>query len=259
MAEEMKLYPQCAHCDAYVCMSDMQTGKMREGEKPEYCPLLTKEDVLKRSIELYDEPDNHKMAYIAAVQEFENYEWLPGRKLKTNITRIEEIMDFAKKMGYRKLGMAFCAGLKYEAGIADQIFRAKGFDFVSVCCKCSSTPKERIGLSDHQKIRGPGMIEIMCSPISQALVLNDEKVELAILMGLCVGHDTLFMKYLECPVTVLAVKDRVFGHNPIQALYLSQGPYYRRLLQEEPYDSEVFPYKEHGRYDDMIKAVEKAD
>lgn len=254
MAEQKKLYPQCGICDAYVCMSDIRTGQMREGEEPEYCPLKNKEEVIKRSLELYDEPENRRMAYVSAVQEFQNYEWLPERKLKTNITRIEEIMDFAKKMGYKKLGLAFCAGLKYEAKIAHQIFLAKGFDVVSVCCKSAATPKERIGLGEHQKIRGPGTVEIMCSPITQVLLLNDEKVDLAILMGLCVGHDTLFIKYLERPVTVLAVKDRVFGHCPIMALYLSQGPYYGRLLVEEPYESEVFPYKEHGRYDDMMEA-----
>ena len=70
----------------------------------------------------------------------------------------------------------------------------------------------------------------MCSPITQAMVLNDEKVDLAILLGLCVGHDTLFIKYCEVPVTVMASKDRIFGHCPIMGLYLSQGPYYSRLL-----------------------------
>jgi len=121
------------------------------------------------------------MAYTSAVQEFQNYEWLPGRKMRTCITRIEEIMDFAKKIHYRKLGLAYCAGLRYEAKLAAQIFLAKGFELASVCCKCSSTPKEEVGLSEEQKIRGPGTIEMMCSPITQAMLLNDAKVDLAVL------------------------------------------------------------------------------
>ena len=70
----------------------------------------------------------------------------------------------------------------------------------------------------------------MCSPIAQAEVLNHMKVDLAIMLGLCIGHDTLFIKYCRVPMTVLAVKDRVFGHNPLAALYLSSSPYYGRLM-----------------------------
>ena len=47
-------------------------------------------------------------------------------------------------------------------------------------------------------------------------------------VGLCVGHDALFNKYSEAPVSALIVKDRVTGHNPAAALYLSDG-YYKKL------------------------------
>jgi len=52
--------------------------------------------------------------------------------------------------------------------------------------------------------------------------------ELNVLVGLCVGRDSLFFRYSEAPVTVLMVKDRVTGHNPAAALYTSES-YYRRL------------------------------
>jgi uncharacterized metal-binding protein len=45
-----------------------------------------------------------------------------------------------------------------------------------------------------------------------------------------VGHDSLFMKHSEVPVTVLAVKDRVLGHNPLAAVYLADGYYRERLF-----------------------------
>jgi len=61
-------------------------------------------------------------------------------------------------------------------------------------------------------------------------VLNAAEVDLAILLGLCIGHDTLFIKYCRVPMTVLAVKDRVFGHNPMAALYLANTGYYGRLM-----------------------------
>jgi uncharacterized metal-binding protein len=60
---------------------------------------------------------------------------------------------------------------------------------------------------------------VSCNPIGQALLLNKVKTEFNIIVGLCVGHDTLFIKYSEAPVTVLIAKDRRFGHNPAVALY----------------------------------------
>jgi uncharacterized metal-binding protein len=53
-----------------------------------------------------------------------------------------------------------------------------------------------------------------------------------IIVGLCVGHDMLFTKYSDAPVTTLVTKDRVTGHNPVSVLY-GQNFYYRRLLTEQ--------------------------
>jgi len=71
----------------------------------------------------------------------------------------------------------------------------------------------------------------MCSPITQAAVLNRVKTEFNIVFGLCVGHDSLFMHYSDALCTVLVAKDRVTGHNPLAALNLHQS-YYRRLKKE---------------------------
>ena len=40
-----------------------------------------------------------------------------------------------------------------------------------------------------------------------------------LMLGLCVGHDSMFLKYSEALVSVIAVKDRLLGHNPLAALY----------------------------------------
>ena len=66
--------------------------------------------------------------------------------------------------------------------------------------------------------------------ILQAKLLNREKTELNVVIGLCVGHDSLFYKYSEAPVTTLVAKDRVLAHNPVGALYQADK-YYRKLLQ----------------------------
>lgn len=130
-------------------------------------------------------------------------------------------------MNYRKLGLVFCVGLRKEAGAVEGFLSSCGFDVVSCVCKIGRVPKEAIGIRDDQKIRIGGF-ESMCNPIAQALLLNDEKTEFNIMMGLCVGHDSLFMKYAEAPCTVLAVKDRVLGHNPLAAVY-TMDSYYRSL------------------------------
>jgi uncharacterized metal-binding protein len=133
-------------------------------------------------------------------------------------------------MGYRKLGVAFCAGLHKEAAALNQILEAQGFEVVSVVCKAGCTPKETIGIGDEDKVR-IGEFESMCSPIAQAMLLNEENTDFNILLGLCVGHDSLFLKYAQAYSTVLVTKDRVLAHNPAGALYTS-GSYYERMLRK---------------------------
>jgi uncharacterized metal-binding protein len=161
------------------------------------------------------------------VQEFQCYERLPDG-LRTKLPRIEELIQFARKCGYKKLGLAHCGGLAYEAGLLTEILENNGFEVVSVQCKTGAVPKERIGVKPEEKIVGPEAWETMCNPIVQAMIINKSKVDLAIMLGLCIGHDTLFIKYCDVPLTVLAVKDRVLGHNPLAALYAGET-YYKRL------------------------------
>lgn len=67
----------------------------------------------------------------------------------------------------------------------------------------------------------------MCNPIMQAKVLAEQGTDFNIVIGLCVGHDTLFLKHSEAPTTVMIVKDRVLGHNPVMALYTANTMYSR--------------------------------
>jgi len=143
-------------------------------------------------------------------------------------SRVREIIEFSRRAGFSRLGLAFCVGLRREAAAAGNIFRENGFTVFSVICKSGSAPKEEIGLRDEEKVR-PGQFEAMCNPVAQAKILNETGTELNILLGLCVGHDSLFIKYSLAPVTVLAVKDRVLAHNPLGALYATH--YYHAKLK----------------------------
>jgi uncharacterized metal-binding protein len=59
-------------------------------------------------------------------------------------------------------------------------------------------------------------------------LLNRAGCELNVVMGLCVGHDSLFTRQSHGLVTTLVTKDRVLGHNPVAALHLAES-YYRRV------------------------------
>ena len=217
--------PECAECTKVVCTSE------HYGEGSPNCPTKTKREVIKRAVAEYKKPKIREFARQASIQELGCYMNLPEGMTPRN-PRVEEVAQFARKMGYKKLGIAFCTGLREEAKTLTKILENRGFDVVSVCCKAGGIPKETIGIMQEQKIKGPGTWETMCSSITQAEILNSEKTEFNIVVGLCVGHDSLFFKYAQAPTTVLVAKDRVFGHNPAMGLYLS-GSYYRKLMRKE--------------------------
>jgi uncharacterized metal-binding protein len=131
------------------------------------------------------------------------------------LTRLEELILFCKKMKFKRVGIAFCIGLSAEAEIVHEIL-TRDFEVHSVCCKVGGTDKGDLGLV---KIRDPGAHETMCNPLGQAAILNAEGTELNIIIGLCIGHDILFTEHSDAPVTTLAVKDRVLAHNPLGAVY----------------------------------------
>jgi uncharacterized metal-binding protein len=99
-----------------------------------------------------------------------------------------------------------------------------------VCCKAGSIDKEHVGIRDEEKVR-PGQYEAMCSPVGQAALLDKAGTQFNVVIGLCVGHDSLFFAYSKAPVSVLVAKDRMLGHNPVAALYTSHS-YYRRLAEK---------------------------
>lgn len=141
-------------------------------------------------------------------------------------TRVEETVLFIKAIGAKKVGIATCIGCINEARTFAKILQKNGIDYVSVACKVGGADKRDMGLAEEDKINKEGKDEVMCNPVLQARVLNRAGTDLNIVIGLCVGHDSLFYKYSEAPVTTLFTKDRVLGHNAVAALY---SKYYNRL------------------------------
>ncbi|MBN2326186.1 MAG: DUF1847 domain-containing protein [Candidatus Omnitrophica bacterium] len=129
-------------------------------------------------------------------------------------TRIRETILFAKELGVKRLGLAFCVGLSEEAREIEALFK-RDFEVVSVCCKVGGIYKSTFDLEQIHSDQE----EVMCNPAGQAEFLNQVKTDLNVLCGLCVGHDAIFNMRSQAPVTTLIAKDRVLGHNPAAALY----------------------------------------
>ena len=176
-------------------------------------------NLLQEALDCYSEEENNRIMVNAANVESEFY----GK-----MTRVEETVEFAKRIGAKKIGIATCLGLLEEAKVFTKILRKNGFEVFGICCKAGAVPKTQIGI--EAKCENSG--KTMCNPILQAKMLNQEQTDLNIAIGLCVGHDSLFYKYSDALATTLVAKDRVTGHNPCAVLY-NINSYYKNLLADK--------------------------
>ncbi|MBE0496610.1 MAG: DUF1847 domain-containing protein [Campylobacterales bacterium] len=209
----------CVQCGTLNCHK-------HESHYPKFC-LTTNMDetMLEASLAHYQEEGIDRTIALSAAE-------IEGKYYGT-LTRAEEILAFARRIGAKKVGIASCVGLAGESKTFAKILEVHGFTPIMAICKVGSRDKTEIGLQEAQKIR-PETFEPLCNPILQAQYLNAAQTELNVIMGLCVGHDSLFIKYAEATTTYLVVKDRVLGHNPVAALYTT-GSYYKKLLSPKEY------------------------
>jgi uncharacterized metal-binding protein len=187
----------CASCKAHTCF----TGK---GEVPAGCPEG-------KRVEQDAPPPFEKFAvHTKAVQE-------------KSVDRIHEVIEHAKFMGYKKIGIAGCIGMHDELRVITQMLRKDGgLEVSSVMCKSGSLHKKKLGVPSKYRLTtrtGYGIGVIACNPVAQALVFNDEETDMNCILGLCVGHDSIFMKHSKAPTISLIVKDRSNAHNPASILY----------------------------------------
>lgn len=204
----------CVDCGILNCQT-------RDKEYPEFC--LTTElsaETIEKVRRLYEDDENNRVSVISAQIENEFY---------LQYTRVEELIEFSKRMGFSKIGIATCVGLIEESRILARILRKNGFEVYGAVCKIGSFLKEDVGVAEEDMTRTGA---VMCNPIMQAEVLNQAGTDFNVVMGLCVGHDSLFYKYSEALVTTLVAKDRVLAHNPVGALYQAKA-YYSKLTEDK--------------------------
>lgn len=226
--------PHCSRCAAVFdkngATSCWSADPTKAPPHPGDCPTRAHGDVVGETLPGYTGGgEDARIARVAATVEGLCYERAEGGAVHARWTRVEDTIAFARLMGWKRVGIATCIGLLDESRRLEEILRAQDLDPVSVCCKVGSVDKESLGVPDREKVR-PGTFEPACNPVAQARILNEVKTDLNLIVGLCVGHDILFTRHSEAPVSTLVVKDRVTGHNPAAVLY-GQGFYYKRLAR----------------------------
>ncbi len=71
-------------------------------------------EIAERSRERYQDETTLKTTRVSTALEGRHY---------MQLCRIEEVIEFAREMGYQHLGIAFCIGLSQEVGILAEILK----------------------------------------------------------------------------------------------------------------------------------------
>jgi len=206
----------CANCVDRTCF----TGK---GKMPEGCPEKNRRE-------------SRSQESMSGFVEF------VAQTRKKHITRINEVIEYARFMQMEKIGIASCIGLHDELRVVNKMFKKAGFHTASVMCKTGSIDKKSVGVPSRFRMTsqtGYVIGRAACNPVAQAMVLNREKTDLNCILGLCVGHDSIFMKYAEAPTAALIAKDRSNGHNPAAVLYNFYGD---NFFKRRPNPEGAFKY-----------------
>ncbi len=209
----------CIDCEAYKCCYP-EVKK----SPPQGCPRRNYPRLLKQTIEKSRNDPSIRTINIACEEVLERgrdsqgYSW----------TRMRELIEYARVLGYKRIGIAGCIGLIEESKIIGRILTEAGFEVILVSCMAGSAHESKFGLKERER----GSSHSTCNPLMQAETLNNEKTDLNVMVGLCLGHDILFIKNSKADVTPFIVKDRVTGHNPVAALYTSQTYYKQKLWNQ---------------------------
>lgn len=213
----------CDTCPSKAC------AKRNLINAPQDCPSFD-QNVQDTALASYANPEDAELARNASAT-------LAFAKAK--LTRVELTLAFARISGYRKIGIAFCVAMAKEAAVFAQLLRENGFEPESIICKTGALDLDDINMPESSR-RSPSI----CNPIAQAMLLNEAKTDLNVVIGLCVGHDSLFNKYSEAPVTCLSIKDSVTKHCPMNVLYEIDSDTYKHIHNMHlPSDEEIAQLK----------------
>lgn len=140
--------------------------------------------------ELYPDPLSRALLKNAALIEARGY----GRW-----TRLRETAEFARLMGFQRLGIGYSPDMAQEADGVAGLFNTYGL--------------------------GPVLppIEGAFNPEEQADFLNRAGTQLNVVAGMGVAAEAVFLHSAEASTIVLFARDRRLHHNPAAALYTSRS------------------------------------
>lgn len=202
----------------FKCNSINQCTIGRPNKRLENCPMNLSPEITEQAMEIYQKDEFiKKSTNVASIVEAKGYIYWP---------RLKDTIEYAKGMGFKKLGIASCVGLQKEAERTAEVLEKYGFEVCSVCCKTGAINKVDVGVPKEFTMiskTGYPIGFVTCNPVAQALLFNKVKTEMNIIIGLCVGHDITFTHLSEAPVTTLIAKDRSNPHNPAAVLFSHYG------------------------------------
>lgn len=179
----------CTVCDSKICRTGVSCNK----EKYD----------IETTMEEFHSPENQQIIQAAA--------FLVDDGRAGTLSRLEEIIEFVKRMKYKKVGLAYCYGMESDAIKVHDIFKNEDIKLQTISCSVSGILQDEINQNSC-------IHKVSCNPIGQAHQLNAEEVDFVIIMGICLGHDILLQKNLKADFTTFVVKDRVNKHNPIKSI-----------------------------------------
>lgn len=180
----------CTSCEDKICRKQQDSCGRESFDKSEV-------------INEYHEPVNSEIVVAAA-------ELVDDGRAGT-LSRIEEIVEFARLMNYKRLGLAYCYGMEQHAKAIESILTEKGFVVSAVSCSIGGLKQSEVNTTSC-------IHKVSCNPLGQAEQLNAENVDLTLVIGICMGHDILLNRNLNMDFTTLVVKDRKFNHAPLQGI-----------------------------------------
>ncbi|MFW9823764.1 MAG: DUF1847 domain-containing protein [Candidatus Thorarchaeota archaeon] len=205
--------PTCFRCDS---VNQCTIG--RPNKELANCPMTASPEITKEAMELYKNDEFlKKSTNVASIVEAKGYMHWP---------RLKDIIEYARGMEFKRIGLASCVALQKEAEKTAEILLNYGFEVCSVCCKTGSINKANVGVPKEYSMMsktGYPIGFVTCNPVAQALILNKAGTNLNLIVGLCVGHDINFTRLSEAPVTTFIAKDRLSPHNPATVLYTHYG------------------------------------
>jgi len=199
----------CTDCETRACV--------KFEELPEDCMVnLAREGARDRAIAFYTDPANAAIVHAASQ--------VISPSIAEHWPRVHEIVEFARQIDAKRIGIASCSTFSKEAKMLADILERAGFESVDAMCRIGAIRRIDTGECDETH---PKAFASACNPFMQAEVLNQAETDFNIILGLCLGHDMIFASNSNAWVTTLAVKDQSRTHAEIIGdqleAFLAQG------------------------------------